>query len=628
MDDTLRSLREKAMELPLSPGVYLMRNAAGKIIYVGKSKALKNRVSQYFSDSKHDVKTQKMISHVRSFDYMLTDTEMEALSLENRLIKLHMPKFNICLKDAKSYPYLKITAEEYPRLCFTRTRAADGGRYFGPYSGSFAVNAILKTAERVFGIPTCRRVFPRDIGKDRPCLFAQIGQCVAPCANRISQEEYRALFDEVELFLKGHYDSVERLLHEKMEFASEHLHFEAAAQYRDRLFSLQKLRQKQKIIASPEVEQDVFALFADAWGACLSGYYIRCGSVMDSDHFLFSADRLVDEDALTAFLCDLYQKREFLPKEILLGFALGEENLQILCEFLKKRAGYKVTVRLPERGNPKALCDMVLKDAHQHALAYRAESERDAETLVRLATLLELEVVPERIEAFDISNLGSEHITAGMVVLEKGKLLKREYRCYKIRSVDAPDDYASMREAVARRIAHAQESPLPDLLLLDGGKGHVAAVQTVLDAAGLTLPVFGMVKDDFHKTRALTDATHEIGIARDQGIFTMIYKLQEEVHRFTVSKMSQAKRKSLRTSSLEKIAGIGQAKARLLLQRFKTLSALREAEVSALRATKGISERDAQAVYRYFHGGASSSDIDTAGVAEISKNQKDPKELS
>ncbi len=617
MNPMLQVLRERAMRLPLSPGVYLMKDENGKIIYVGKSKVLKNRVSQYFSGSAHDRKTEKMISYVRDFAYMLTDTEMEALSLENRLIKLHMPKFNICLRDSKTYPYLKITNEAYPHLQLVRKRLADGGRYFGPYSGSAPVYALMKTVERIFGIPTCRRIFPRDIGKDRPCLYAQIGQCVAPCTGKISEEEFRALYAEVELFLKGHFATVEESLKEKMMFASDNLRFEAAAHYRDRIAALQKLRQHQKIIAAPNVEQDIFAFFEDETCACLAVYYVRGGCVMDSDHFLFSADQMSDPDTLTAFLTDLYLKREYIPKDILIGFDLGAENASLLSDFLQEKCGGKVLLRFPERANPRALCDMVYRDAKQHAASYRAQTERDNEVLIRLAQTLALEVVPEHIEAFDISNLGNEHITAGMVVLKNGRFSKKDYRTYKIKFQSGQNDYGAMREAIDRRLQHAEEAPLPDLFLLDGGKGHVSVIRALLAERAISIPVFGMVKDEYHKTRALTDEEREISIAKDQGIFTMLYRLQEEVHRYTVSRMTNAKRKTLRTSSLEEIPGIGAAKARALLQKFHTISAIKNATAQQLRTVPGISPAIAQEIISYFQKQKSTSPSTKKGETNL-----------
>ena len=328
---------------------------------------------------------------------------------------------------------------------------------------------------------------------------------------------------------------------------------------------------------------------------------------MDSDHFLFSADQMSDPDTLTAFLTDLYLKREYIPKDILIGFDIGAENASLLSDFLQEKCGGKVLLRFPERANPRALCDMVYRDAKQHAASYRAQTERDNEVLIRLAQTLALEVVPEHIEAFDISNLGNEHITAGMVVLKNGKFSKKDYRTYKIKSQSGQNDYGAMREAIDRRLQHAEEAPLPDLFLLDGGKGHVSVIRALLAERAISIPVFGMVKDEYHKTRALTDEEREISIAKDQGIFTMLYRLQEEVHRYTISRMTNAKRKTLRTSSLEEIPGIGAAKARALLQKFHTISAIKNATAQQLRAVPGISPAIAQEIISYFQKQKSTS---------------------
>ncbi len=601
MNPLLDSLREKANALPLSPGVYLMKDSQGKIIYVGKSKALKNRVSQYFQEgTRHNHKTAQMVSCVASFDYMLTDTEMEALTLENRLIKLHQPKFNICLKDGKSYPYLKVTVNEpYPRIQIVRKRSDDGALYFGPYSGTSVAHAILQTAERIFRIPTCKHRFPRDIGKVRPCIYAQMNQCVAPCNQSVSQAEYKEMFSEVSLFLKGSYQSVQEMLTEKMEYAAENLRFEVAAQYRDRLAALQRLRQRQKIVASPTTQQDIFALYTDDLSACLGVYRVRDGSVIDSCNYYFSAQRLTDSDSLAAFITDLYTKQDYIPAQILFGFPLEEEHKELLETFLSERAHRKVRLRFPQKGQAKELCDMVYRDALQHARHDQAKAEKDNDTLIRLASLLQLEVVPEHIEAFDISNFGNEQITAGMVVLKNGRFSKKDYRLFGIRSITEADDYASMREALERRLAHT-ESPYPDLILLDGGKGHVSVIEALLREKGVLIPVFGMVKDSHHKTRALVDSEHEIGIVTDQGIFSMIYRLQEEVHRFTITKMKQAKTKRLTTYSLTKIRGIGPAKAKSLLLHFPSMEAIKRATQKELCAIVGISEQNAADIISYF----------------------------
>lgn len=596
------ALLDRANRLPCSPGVYIMKNRAGTVIYVGKSKVLRQRVSQYFQDTQHNIKTERMISAVDTFDYMLCDSEMEALTLENRLIKLHMPKYNIRLKDAKSYPYIKITMQEaYPRLIVTRRRLADGAKYFGPYSGVSSAYAIVRTLQRAFLIPPCKKEFPRDIGRDRPCLYHQMGQCCGLCTGKVSSEEYRERFRDVIGFLRGSYRTVRRNLEENMQFAAENLRFEAAARYRDRIRALEKLWEKQKVVGSPETEQDIFALYTDDLCSCITVFYVRCGAVTDSEHFIFPAEQIIDDSGIASFLCDLYLKREYVPREILTNFSLAEEEMEMLTAFTSERAGGKVTIRRPERGEARALCNMVYENAAQAAAQYQQETEKGNNMLIRLASLLALEVVPQRIEAYDISNFGNDNITAGMITALDGKFRRSDYRIFHIRQ-QKQDDYAAMREAISRRMQH-EEPPLPDLILLDGGRGHVAVIRTLLAQQGIDIPVFGMVKDEYHKTRALTDDSSEISIAREQSVFQFIYQLQEEVHRFTLARMSAAKSKTLRRTSLQNIPGIGPAKARALLRAFGTIAHLREASFQELTAVPSISARNAEAIIEYYKKG-------------------------
>ena len=597
-------LRKKANDLPFSPGVYLMKNGDGRIIYVGKSKSLKNRVSQYFMDTPKDTKTRAMVDSVRDFEYMLTDTETEALTLENKLIKLHKPKYNILLKDGKNYPYIKVSMQDpFPRVTMVRNRSADKARYFGPYSSAFLATRVIKTVNRVFKLPTCQRVFPRDIGKERPCIYSQIGQCSAVCSGNVTEAEYREVFREILLFLRGNFKDVRSSLEEKMRYASDNLAFEAAALYRDRIKSLSLLWEKQKIVGAPDDEYDVWGFFTSELSTCLAAYYVRDGAVIDSDNFVFSGEKLVDGESLTSFLGAIYERRDYIPKTVYLGLPVGDEDLLLLRDHLSSLAdGRRITLHKPLRGEYKKMCDMVTENARIHASAYNAEAERDNAVLIRLAEMLALEVLPERIEAIDISNYGNDSITAGLIALENGKLCKKNYRLYKIKSVtEKPDDYASMREAINRRLAHAHETPLPDLLLLDGGKTHVAVVKKLLAERGVYLPVFGMVKDEFHKTRALVNEEFEISIAREHSVFVFVYKIQEEVHRFALKNMQKAKSRTLTHSSLEKIDGIGQKKAAKLLSHFKTLRALSQATLEEIASVSGIGLRDAEKVYSFFH---------------------------
>ena len=608
-DERLERLRRKAADLPMRPGIYMMRDKNGAIIYVGKSKVLRQRVSQYFFErADHSVKTVRMAGSVYDFETILVDSEIEALSLENSLIKLHQPKYNIKLKDDKSYPYIRVTVNaDYPAMSVTRQRKNDGARYYGPYSGINIAYDIMRTAERVFRVASCKREFPRDIGKERPCLYSQLGRCCAPCTGRISSEEYRDTFRQISAFLRGENGNITAELTEKMNAAAENLQFEAAAVYRDRINALGKIGEKQKVVGSAALDQDVINLYTDDSCSCLAVMNVRAGRVVDNTNFIFPAEQIADCDAITAFLTDYYLKREYIPHEILLGLDLdsdddGEGNEAAISAFLDAQAGRRVYIKHPERGDNKALVAMVYENAKQYAAEYELQAERESDTLIKLARLLMLEVVPQRIECWDISNMGSENVTAGMIVAVDGRLAKSEYRYFRIGEnggkLERPDDYASMREAVSRRMNHGGD--MPDLILLDGGKGHVSTIKELLGDMGIDIPVFGMVKDDFHKTRALTTDEDEISIAREQSVFQFIYKLQEEVHRFTISRMSDAKRKTVKRSSLTNIDGIGPAKAKVLLAHFGTVSALSSASREEIAGVKGISGANADAVYSYF----------------------------
>lgn len=599
-------LLERANGLPLTPGVYIMKDRSGRVIYVGKSRKLKNRVSQYFQNGEKHIKTARMVAAVHDFEYFLCDTEIEALTLENTLIKQYNPKYNIKLKDAKSYPYIKITEGAYPRLVMTRKRENDKGKYFGPYSGTKTVYSIIDTLNRTLGLPSCNRRFPRDIGKERPCLYAQMGRCCGPCTGNVTEEAYGELISLAADLLRGHTARAKAALTEQMYAHAEAERFEAAAKCRDTIKALDRLHQKQTVVASPDTEQDVVGFAADDLSACVSVFYIRGGAVIDKEDFLSGAERIVDEESISTFLCEHYCVRTEIPKTILVSVPMEDEARAAVEAFLTERAGHRVTVRTPERGAGKTLCELVASNAAERVRRYSLEVQKDEGVLVRLMELLMLPDYPQRIEAYDISNIGSEHLTAGMIVCEDGKFSKSDYRYFKIKSVDGTDDYASMREALSRRLSHLEDgdgsfSKRPDLILLDGGKGHVSAIRELMDEMAPDIPVFGMVKDDFHKTRALCTEEEEISIAREQAVFTFIYRIQEEVHRFTVSRMDAAKRKTLTHSSLTRIKGIGDSKAKALLKAFGGLSGVKSATEEELVAVKGISKADAKNVFEALH---------------------------
>ena len=605
---THTQLLQKANELPLSAGVYLMQDAAGDIIYVGKSKALKNRVSSYFQPAaEHTPKTVRMLSKVSDFSYILTDSEMEALTLENAMIKLHAPKYNIRLKDDKNYPYIRLDLHQtYPTLDMVRKRVDDGARYFGPYSGTSAVWSIIRTLTKSFHLQSCRHVFPRDFGKVRPCLYAQIGQCCAPCTGLVSQEEYHENALAAAEVLRGNFRNLQAELQHAMEQSAAQLSFEAAAKYRDRIRALNALWQKQKVIAAPDSNQDVFASYSDTFCSVISVFTVRGGVLTDHTAFRFGADSILEKDGIASFLLGYYAAREDLPREILLTDDLFGEDMQLLSQLLSEKAKRRMYIRVPRRGDARALCAMAKENAAEQAALFRREAEKNETVLIRLASLLQLEAMPQRIEAFDISNYGSEHITAGMVVFCDGKPCKAEYRTFRITETTHADDFASMREAIRRRMLHLQNKDssfskqAPDLLLVDGGAGQVSAALEGMRQAGIQLPVFGMVKDDFHKTRTLTDGDHEINIANESSVFSLIYRIQEEVHRYSVGRMRAAKQKTLRHSSLTEIRGIGDAKAKRLLRHFGSLGALRNSNEEEIASVPGISKQDSAAVVAYF----------------------------
>ena len=602
---TLERLRDKANSLPETPGVYLMKNRDGTIIYVGKSKKLKNRVTSYFTGNHRTPKTERMVSLVADFDYILCHTEIEALTLENVLIKKHTPKYNIKLKDAKSYPYIKVTNEEYPKLFVTRERKSDRARYYGPYQGSAGAHAALETVSKIFALAVCKRSFPRDIGRDRPCLLRDMGRCVAPCTGRVSAEEYRDLVRRAESVLDGNIRETAKTIEEDMYRAAEGEEYERAAPLRDSLRALEMLREKQKVVSDEHFDRDVFALFVSDTESVLSLLSVRGGALVNKNEFILSADALTEEDGKVSLIASHYETSGRIPREVLLAFSLSEDALSLLTEYLCLLAGHRVAVRTPERGDGRRLCELAEENAAEAARQYRLEGEREDKSLARLATLLGLPELPRRMEAYDISNYGNEAITASMVVYESGRLKKSDYRLFRIKTTEGADDYASMREALSRRLSHigdgsASLGETPDVLLIDGGAAHVHAVREVLTAMNLEIPTYGMVKDDFHKTRALTDGEKEISIATEMPVYALIFKIQEEAHRFAVGASSASKRRGLTHSTLEKIEGIGPAKAKLLLS-VMPLAKVKTSSVKELAKIKGISEKDAENVYNYFH---------------------------
>ncbi len=608
---TRDELKEKVKLLPFAPGIYMMKDKNGKIIYVGKSKCLHNRVSHYFMPYETlDIKTRKLSSNIYDFECIYTASEAEALILENELIKRHTPKYNIKLKDAKTYPYVRLDmSKPYPKIGISRTRHGDKAVYFGPYTSTQNAREIIDTVCKTFKIDTCGKDFEYGKRLCRPCLFYHIGQCMGACSGNVTSAEYRDVYSDVERFLKGDYKEVINELTGKMNACAERMEFENAAKLRDRITALAKLEEHQNIITNPEKEFDVFGTFlGDTLGA-VSIIFIRNGKVIDKDDYLFSSLEICDDYSLCDFIERFYKHCGHIPQNILLSFDIPQEMLVELSENLSAACGAKVKISVPERGEKKVYAGMAAHNASESVRQKLEMTKKDEDILVRLASLLHLEVVPDRIEAYDISNNGKDDMYCGMIVLENGRFKKSDYRVFSIKSLNGTtDDYAAMQEAIGRRLTYLvcpdksnpSYSQRPDLILLDGGVGHVNTIKKLEEDMGLDIPLVGMIKDDFHKTRTLTDGENELGIAGDMSLFTFIYGIQEEVHRFTFSKMDASRNKKMKHSSLEKIPGVGEARAKALMKHFKSLTAIKNATEEELCSAEGISKSCAAEIVRYF----------------------------
>lgn len=605
--EKLSVLREKAMKLPLTPGVYIMKNKDGKIIYIGKAKKLKNRVSQYFgSQNTHSTKVRKMVENVASFDYILTDSEFEALVLECSLIKQNMPKYNILLKDDKGYSYIKITKGDWGRITPCFRKDDDSAEYLGPYTGNFSVTNAVRQASEIYKLPTCRKVFPRDIKKSRPCLNYSISLCSAPCAGKITKEEYAENLKGAVDFLKGSDSQTVKELKMQMEEAAENLNFEKAAKLRDRIKALEKISQKQKVVVSDSVEEDVFAIAQRGDKACLSVMSFRRGLLMGTEHFIFDySDFLPDtrQELITSY----YSLDRAVPPLIVTDGEVTDSEL--VAQWLTEKKGRKVTLLNPQRGEKVKVTEMCLNNAAQKLDEYLGRQAGETAVLDELAKVLGLKKTPEYIESYDISHTAGSDNVAGMVVFRNGQPLRSAYRRFAIKGFSGQDDYGSMREVISRRLNRYTESEksdegfgrLPDLILLDGGQGQVNAVKPVVEAFGLDIAVFGMVKDSKHRTRAITSGGQEIAISSGRRVFTLVSAIQEEVHRYAITYHKQKHGKSALAMTLTKIDGIGEKKALLLLEHFRTLTAIKNADADTLSSVKGISKTDGEKIYAYFH---------------------------
>ncbi len=603
---TKEQLLEKANDLPLAPGVYLMMDASGKVIYVGKAKKLKNRVSQYFQlGTGHNEKTRRMVSQVDRFDTIFVSSEFEALILENSLIKQHQPRYNILLKDDKGYPFVRLSAGEYPRFTLANKTADDGARYFGPFGARGETRAAVDAVCAAFRLPTCTRSFPRDIGKERPCLNHHMGRCDGFCRGEPDAAEYRRRIEQAVSLLSGHYKALSRELKGEMEREAEQLRFEQAAVLRDRIAAIELLGKRQKVIVGVCADTDVWGLYTGAARSGCAVVHVEDGSVTGRETQLFTAPTDETEaDTLSALLSQYYLPRGVLPREILLPCEIGEAAE--LETVLTSRAGHRVTLRVPQRGERAELLALAERNAREEVERVTTAAERENRTLKSLAAMCGLSAAPGRMESYDISNTGASDIVASMVVYAGARPLKRDYRRFKMKSVTGrPDDYASMEEVLTRRLQRYADgdekfAPLPDVFLIDGGMTHAAVAERVCAAFGVRVPVFGMVKDDRHRTRALTTAEgREIDLRADPAVFALIGQIQEETHRFAITYHHESHTRSSIASALDGIPNVGEARKRKLLARFKSVRAIREAELPALQSELGRAA--GQAVYDRFH---------------------------
>ncbi|MBR1739848.1 MAG: excinuclease ABC subunit UvrC [Ruminococcus sp.] len=591
-------LRDKTSKLTTSPGCYIMKDKGGKIIYIGKAKNLKNRVTSYFRKGQdHLPKVWKMVSNVNDYDFIVTDSEFEALVLECSLIKLHTPKYNILLKDDKGYSYIRVTKEPYPRLQAVLQKENDGAEYIGPYTSSFAVKQAVEEANKVFKLPTCTRVFPRDIKKQRPCLNYHIKRCMGVCTGEFSEEEYRsAVGQAVDYIRNGSEQSVERLTAE-MQLAAENLEFELAARLRDRINAITKAAESQKVIDEAIPDCDIIALSYNVDLACASVIMYRGGRLTDkADYFL--GDRAAPETMLEEFVISYYSMKEDIPKNVFLEEQ--PEDIALLEQFLRDRCSHAVRVTVPQRGHMLRLAALAKNNANEYISVRVGRTGREIAALEELARAIGLEKPPRFIECYDISNLASSDMVAGMVVFENGRPARKRYKKFSIKTVEEQNDYACMTEVIERRFRNYFEktdegfAQLPDLILLDGGNGHVNTIAPVLKRLGINVPLYGLVKDDKHRTRAIATGDGEISLTKSRAAFNLVTTIQDEVHRVAITYQSKRHKKSTFTLELTSVKGIGDKKAEKLIKTFKTKEALKAATKEELMQTAGINEQTAE----------------------------------
>lgn len=616
------NIEEELKKLPSLPGVYIMHDRHDTIIYVGKAISLKNRVRQYFQKSRNlGIKKEQMVEQIERFEYIVTDSELEALVLESNLIKEHKPKYNTMLKDDKNYPFIKVTVgETFPRIMTARSMKKDKSKYFGPYTSAGAVKDVIELTRKLYHLRTCTRNLPRDVGKERPCLYYHIKQCQAPCQGYISKEEYRKQVDSLLDFLGGNHKSVLKELEEKMLQASGEMKFEEAAQYRDLMQSVEKIGERQKITDHPGEDKDIIAAAMENDDAVVQVFFVRDGKLIGRDHFYMkTAPGENRRGILSSFLKQFYAGTPFIPREIMLQEEI--EDRELLEEWLESRKGRKVRITVPKKGTKEKLVELAYQNAklvlRQDKERIQREEGRTIGAVKEIVQLLNMRGI-NRIEAFDISNISGFQSVGSMVVYEKGKPKRSDYRKFRIQSVEGPNDYASMEEVLTRRFVHGMNEQeerqrensgnvygsftrFPDLIMMDGGRGQVNIALSVLDKLQLSIPVCGMVKDDKHRTRGLYFQNEEIPIDRDSEGFKLITRIQDEAHRFAIEYHRSLRSKGQVHSLLDDIPGIGPARRKALMKRFKGLEGLREASVEELSQVESMNEKAARQVYEFLH---------------------------
>ena len=601
---TFEQLRAKARSLPLEPGVYLMHDAAGTVIYVGKAKKLRNRVSQYFQDTAaHTPKTRMMVSRIHDFDVIVAASEFEALVLECSLIKRHQPTYNILLKDDKGYPFVRIDLREsYPSMRMENKALDDGADYFGPFGSRYTTEYLLDTLRLTYRLPGCSKKFPRDVGRERPCLNFQMGNCDGWCRPEKTQEEYAAVFSQVLQVLRGDYRALAQLLRERMELAAEAMEFERAAQLRDRLRAIEALGKRQLVTARSGVETDAVGYAGSGVHACFSVLHYVGGALVDKDYEIVEPAEH-EAEAFSALVKQYYLTRRFAPKTILLPMQM--EDAAPFAQLLERELGKKVRLLVPQRGEKVRLVELAVKNAREEAERLNSREEKLLGRLKLLQNMTGLAELPRRLEAYDISNIAGTDMVASMVVFRDGKPLKSGYRHFKLEGMEGQDDYGAMRQVLRRRFVHFQAGDKgfeekPDALLIDGGVTHAEAVRQELAELGVVLPIFGMVKDGRHRTRALvTPDGQEIGIAGVQAVFSLIGQIQEETHRFAITYHKKLRSKRMKRSELDGIPGVGEKRRQELIRRFRTVKAIAAATEEELRAV--VPGNAAKSIYEHFH---------------------------